>query len=129
MELLLNLAWTTLAALMIGAWLRCAPRTGADKRKQLIALAALLLILFPVISVTDDLVAVQNVAETDSCQRRNSLIGSVHLPVATIASLPDSAFSGLQFSVERMAIAGLGSPRVEARPELAPIANRPPPEA
>jgi hypothetical protein len=46
------------------------PAAGATRRTQMVALAVLILILFPVISVTDDLQAIQNPAEVDSCLRR-----------------------------------------------------------
>jgi len=129
MELLLNLAWTLLASLMIGVWLRRAPRVGVEKRHQFVALAVLLLILFPVISVTDDLQALQNPAETDCCQRRSYLHAPVHPMFAGAATLPPSEFAGPRFSMQRMSIPGRVGPRVVARPELAPISSRPPPTA
>lgn len=128
MELLLNLVWALLAAIMIGSWRRSGSRTGANRCNQLVALAVLLLILFPVISVTDDLQALQNPAETDCCQRRNYLHAPVHLPLAA-ATLPLPEFSGLLSHIQRMTVPGLHRPRVEARPELVPICNRPPPTA
>jgi len=63
MELVLNLAWALSAVVFFCIWLRHARHAGADRRTQLVALAVLILILFPVISVTDDLQAMQNPAE------------------------------------------------------------------
>ena len=71
MELVLNLAWAFLASIMVGLWLRLAVRTGVNLRMQFVALAVLLLILFPVISVTDDLQVAQNPAEADCLVRRD----------------------------------------------------------
>lgn len=129
MELLLNLVWALLAALMIGSWRRFSSRTGANRRNQLVALAVLLLILFPVISVTDDLQAVQNPAETDCCQRRSYLHAPVHPTLAAAANLPPAEFSGLHFLIQQMAVEDLDLPRVKARPELGSTWNRPPPTA
>jgi hypothetical protein len=129
MELLLNFAWVLLAALMVCAWLRFASRTTTDRRMQLVALALLLLILFPVISVTDDLQAVQNPAETDCCQRRSHLHAPVCPAFGTAATLPLPEFSGLQSFLQRISVPGRATPQVVARPELTPVSNRPPPVA
>lgn len=129
MELVLNLAWVLLATVMVSLWLRCSPRAGADKRMQLVALAVLLLILFPVISVTDDLLAVQNPAETDSCQRRVHGYSVPHSTLASVASLPLPAFSELSFGDQRAAAPGTMPKLVFDDPALHPIENRPPPAA
>src|SRR5271155_1871111 len=88
MELVLNIAWALLATVMFGLWLRHSPRTGADMRIQFAALAVLLLILFPVISVTDDLLAVQNPAETDCLVRRDHVCSPAHSIHPAVAGLP-----------------------------------------
>jgi len=129
MEFLLNLVWTVLAVLMVCAWLRLGSRTDADRRMQFVALAVLLLILFPVVSVTDDLQAVQNPAETDRCERRSHLDAPTHPTFAAGAALPSAEFSGLRFYTRRMTIPSVRSRRVAARPEFAPVTNRPPPAA
>jgi hypothetical protein len=128
MELLLNLAWVLVAAIMFCAWLCFAPRTGVSSRLQFVALAVLLLILFPVISVTDDLQAVQNPAETDCLVRRDH--GSAQHSILTPAvALPLPALSGVPFGVLRMAMKGSSRDPVFDNPSLAPIQNRPPPVA
>jgi hypothetical protein len=128
MELLLNLAWVLLATLMFCLWLRFASRTGVGPRLQFVALAVLLMILFPVISVTDDLQAVQNPAEADCLVRRDhgSILHSVLTPVAV---LPLPAFTGLSFGLLRLAVFGGPQDPVFENPALAPIQNRPPPAA
>ena len=129
MELVLNLAWVLLAALMFWLWLQFAPRAGVDRRMQVVALALLILILFPVISVTDDLQAAQNPAETDSCQRRDHVVSSAHSVFPAVAALPLPVFAELSFGVLRTAAPGsLSAPLVD-HPALAPIQNRPPPAA
>src|ERR1035437_9217781 len=87
MELILNLAGLLVAAAMACLWLRWAPRKGFDRRTQLVALALLILILFPVISVTDDLLAAQNPAETDYLVRRDHLVSSAR-PIFPVAAGP-----------------------------------------
>ncbi len=131
MEIVLNLVWVSLAAVMFGLWLRFAPRHGrADCRKlQFVALAALVLLLFPVISVTDDLQAAQNPAETDSCQRRDHVCATPHTLFPAIIAPPSPVFSGLSLASVSMPAPGNFVPLAAANPALAPIQSRPPPTA
>jgi hypothetical protein len=129
MELALNLAWIVLTALMYGLWLRFAPQEGSSRRAQLIALALVILILFPVISVTDDLITAQNPAETDCCQRKGHACTNAHLPphpVAAIILPPDSGQPAgtIHFSMQ----GNLLSPQVTI-PAMGSMENRPPPAA
>jgi hypothetical protein len=64
MELVLNLVWVLLATVIVRLWICHAPNHCVRKRTQVAALLLLLLVLFPVISVTDDLQAMQNPAES-----------------------------------------------------------------
>jgi hypothetical protein len=129
MELSLNLAWILLAAAMFRWWLRFSPRTGSNKRMQFVALAVIILILFPVISVTDDLQAAQNPAEADSCLRRDHACSTPHSIFPPVAALPLPVFADLSFGILRIATpGGLPAPVIE-HPVLAPIQNRPPPVA
>lgn len=85
MELILNLVWAVLACAGILSWMHADKSTDSSKRTQVVALLMLIVILFPVISVTDDIWAAQNPAETDSCIRRHELIAQLHiLPGAAI---------------------------------------------
>ena len=134
METFLNLVWALLVALMFGLWLHFAPRSGSNRRVdspqiQFVALVVLILLLFPVISVTDDLQAVQNPAETDSCQRRDHVCVTAHSPSPAVAAPPQLAFAGLSIPYFRLAApSGLFTPVVD-NPALARIENRPPPAA
>ena len=134
METVLNLVWALLAALMFGFWLRLAPRTGPswriDSTKiQFVALALLILLLFPVISVTDDLQAIQNPAETYSCQRRDHICVTPHSILPAVVALPLPAFAGLSFVYIRMAAPSSLLAPVVANPNLASVQKRPPPAA
>ena len=132
METSLNLAWVLLAALMFCLWPRFAPRIGPDRRMkdrrlQFVALAVLLLILFPVISVTDDLQATQNPAETDSTARKDHIAANPHSIMPAVAALPLPVVADLFTGLPRFT--GTRSLPVPAifDPALASIQNRPPP--
>jgi hypothetical protein len=129
MELVLNLAWMVLAALTYWMWVGYAPRKGADRRTQLVALALVILILFPVISVTDDLLMAQNPAETDCCQRKDHVHANHHplphpAPVSALPSVAAIPSSSPGFTVPNH----LAAPQVNV-PALHSIQNRPPPAA
>jgi hypothetical protein len=129
MELILNLAWALSAVAILCIWLRYARLAGASRRTQMVALAVLILILFPVISVTDDLQAMQNPAETDSCLRRVHAVSSPHSIFPAVGALPPPALTELSFGVPYVAASGsLPAPAMN-HPALAPIQNRPPPLA
>ena len=90
MELTLNLAWMLLSAGMLWVLLRHAPREGKNRRMQLVALGVIALILLPVISVTDDLMVVQNPALTDTSPRKGHIwtaVQSMH-PASMDWALP-----------------------------------------
>ena len=74
MELLLNLAWLLLA--LPAYWLWRSSRMASSGRKSsslqcLLALACLLVILFPVISATDDLLAMRSEMEESPASKRS----------------------------------------------------------
>jgi hypothetical protein len=132
METVLNLAWALLAALMFCLWLRHSPLVGPNRRAdslglQFVALTVLILLLFPVISVTDDLQAAQNPAETTSCQRRDHVCSAPHHVFPAVAAIPPPAFAGLTLGVPHLAKQyELLTPVVASR-ALASIQSRPPP--
>jgi hypothetical protein len=95
MELVLNLGWILTASLMFCVWLRFAPRTPANGRMQFVALAMLILILFPVISVTDDLQTAQYPAIVNSSQRRDHVGSGPHSFFPTVTALPPPVFAGI----------------------------------
>lgn len=129
MELTLNIGWALVTALMAGLWLRFGVREGTSRRTQWVALGLLVLILFPVISVSDDLQAAQNPAEADCCVRRDYAVADSHSmlpitvaliqPVVTELSLGSPGFampSDLPLAADSLSI-------------LWAIDNRPPPAA
>lgn len=97
-EILSNLAWGLVVAVLWGLWLKSLPRRGEQRTQgkaallpaigvQLVALTMLSVVLLPVISVTDDLQAANFPAEVERAGGRNdrhlSLDQFTHpLPVA-----------------------------------------------
>jgi hypothetical protein len=129
MELALNLGWALVAVWMLCAWLRVARRGSRDRRAQFVALAVVILILLPAISMTDDLMAAQNPAEADCCVRRDYNCSTPNSQNSLMAALPAPTFTGPAFGLVRIgAPSQLSAPHVEL-PALVSIQNRPPPAA
>jgi hypothetical protein len=129
MEVLLNLAWLLLTAGMALLWVRFGVRRGVSRPAQGMALLVLLLVLFPVISVSDDLLALQNPAEADCCLRRVDAAVGAHSVLPAIAVLPQPPADEVRTDVHRLAATGERISSAEAQPGLAGIDNRPPPAA
>jgi hypothetical protein len=129
MEAILNLVWALLAAAIVCLWLPGAPRNRAPWRIQAATMAMLILILFPVISVTDDIQSLQNPAETDTCQRRDHSASCPHSIFPTVAALPVLEFPAPALSIQRFS--SCLHPRFSTvpNPALNSIQNRPPPAA
>lgn len=129
MEITLNLVWMLLAAVIVRLWVCHAPSEGASRRTQLAALAMLIFILFPVISMTDDLLAAQNPAEDDMYLRRDHSAVSPHSIFPAAAVLSPSMFTELSFVFLYFNESGhFFAPTVD-NPALTAIQNRPPPAA
>jgi hypothetical protein len=80
-EIFFNLMWVAVTVALIAAWFAALRRPGIRPLGpaiglQLIALAILAAILLPAISLTDDLQATVNPAETEHLSRRAGLQGS-----------------------------------------------------
>lgn len=96
MEFLLNLAWLLLA--MPAFWLWRYSRTAPHQRRSafqcLLALGCMLVILFPVISATDDLCAMRaEMEESPTGKRSISHSGGDKSPVSKSHAQPASAVS------------------------------------
>ena len=128
MEVFLNCTWALVALLLIEMRRRTETRTGAHRRNSLVALAMLLVILFPVISVTDDLWSIQYPAETDTALRRNHLDSGSYNALTAIA-LPAPEFQAdIEFSWIGSIVTHRSTPRPD-NPLDSAIRNRPPPSA
>jgi hypothetical protein len=130
-EIFLNFAWAALAAALVGMWLRMGSPQDHSRRSQLIAIAVLIAILFPVISVSDDLMAAQNPAETDNYPRRDHFLtpADAHPLQATAATEPPPILSCLPFGFLQYVSPRRPAQKVTYPPLLVSIANRPPPAA
>jgi hypothetical protein len=95
----------------------------------LIALVMLLAILFPVISVSDDLWSIQNPAEADTCQRRNQIAPNLHsiFPVLTAPFAP--LFAQVTLDIQYFSAPIELSTDTYGIPALEGIDNKPPPAA
>jgi hypothetical protein len=109
--------------------LRYARHTDANRRTQIVALAVLILILFPVISVTDDLQAMQNPAETDSCLRRVHAVSSPHSIFPAASALLPPVLAELSFGIQQVAKPHNSPASAINQSAMAPIQDRPPPLA
>jgi hypothetical protein len=93
-EIVLNLSWALCSLGLILVWMR--NRSSNPARAQIFALAMVVLLLLPVISLSDDLAAMQGPAETDSSVRRALHAGDGHPSVVPAAmGMPEQVFSAL----------------------------------
>ena len=129
MEFFFNFVWALVAAASVCFWLRLGRRTVSEGHASLIALVMLIVILFPVISVSDDLWAAQNPAETDTSQRRDYRGCCPHSPFTAIADLPQLVSADLSFHIEIFDVPHQTHLPAIENPALDPIENRPPPAA
>src|SRR5579863_3187426 len=128
MELLLNLAWLVVAGTIVCLWLRGEGWNQPDRRRQLIALAVLIAILFPVISVSDDLLAVQNAFEADNYLRRDHLIPADTHPVQpALTMMVEVILAAFVFGFHRFVAPSVLPVKGPQHLVLARIENRPPP--
>lgn len=99
MELTLNIAWASCSLLLIWFWTRSTASNPVPRRTQILALAMVVLLLLPVISLSDDLMAMQGPAETDSSMRRALHPDEGHPSVVPMSfALPEQIFPALTWS-------------------------------
>jgi hypothetical protein len=70
MELLLNLVWLTFALLALGSRWQARSERHRDRLTPLVVLSCVLILLFPVISVTDDLHPIRPEMEESSVSKK-----------------------------------------------------------
>jgi hypothetical protein len=129
MELFLNLAWLLVAGVIVCLWLRVGSQRYTGRRRQLMAIAVLIAILFPVISMSDDLLAMQSAVEADS-YRRDHMVSANGCPVQPmLAVIVPLRFLGLGIGFLRFIAPNLLPIPKLSRPEIVVIENRPPPAA
>ena len=127
MELALNYVWLLAAATLLGLWWKQKRVTTRFWIGELLAIGALLIVLFPVVSVSDDLLVATNITESDNSIRRD--LDGVH-PHSTIP--PSLLFLSLPVNTEEAmrTVEILHPPAawvLSAPGLLSEQANRPPP--
>lgn len=130
MELYLNnYVWLLVALASVCFWLRLGQCTRVNRRLSFIGLFLFIVILFLVISVSDDLWSIQNPAQAKTLQRRDDCETRPHSAFTAITALPESAVAELSFGFQRLD-ASLYAPLLAVvNPALNPVQNRPPPQA
>jgi hypothetical protein len=127
MELVLNLEWIALATAMCWLWVRHARRKGPGRSVQFVSLALVLVTMFAVITIYDDMAMAQNPAETRCFQREDDLGAHAHVPLHPVVASTPTVTAELTFNRSRSAVlGGLLVPTVKV-PVLSSIQNRPPP--
>lgn len=97
MELFLNLVWCVVSLLLIVHWTRAAkPRLNLKTGRAFVALMLLVVLLLPVISLTDDLAAMSHPAEVEHIVRRGD-ISLLHLDQMQTAMLDASILIAWMF--------------------------------
>lgn len=129
-EILLNITWAVCSLILIGLWLRRGISQSISRRTQLLALGMAVLLLLPVISLSDDLLAMQAPAETDTCVRRVQNADNLHpTPWTLTSALP----SGIYMPALTGLVATQQPPSKEQAtppsPVPPPMDSRPPPMA
>jgi len=134
MELLLNLAWLLLALPAYWLW-RGSRRTRAEQKfsslQCLLALGCVLVVLFPVVSATDDLIAMRTEMEESPVSKRSVRLASHDKASAwntRLQTLP--ALLSVQWSfalaTERGDLRVYSSLSVPAAPSILPAGRAPP---
>jgi hypothetical protein len=129
MELILNLAWAAFATGLIWFWVRGLRSNPAPRRTQVLALMIVVLLLLPVISLSDDLLAAQGPAEADCCLRRAlDSSHSQHTIVPASFALPEEIITDLwigSYSLDALQSDIRTVPLAVLTP---PLNRRPPPQ-
>ena len=127
MEPIFNLVWALVAVTGIGFWFMHGRSKAGSNRSSVIGLALLVVILFPVISVSDDLWSLQNPTESDSFHRRDYRGGTPHFQPIAVSSLPKTFGPELISLSWRIGLSHLTASPTVQNPALRPVENRPPP--
>ena len=129
LEVVLNLEWVVLATGMCWLWVRHGLREGPGRRVQFIALALVLVAMFVVITMYDDMAMAQNPAETRCFQNDDKLGAHVHATLHPAVALAPTFAVEIPLNTSRFAETGSLPVSTIRVPALSSIQNRPPPAA
>jgi hypothetical protein len=133
-ELFFNIVWGGISLLLGYVWFTSLFRAGTDsllpsRRAQFVALGMLILILLPVVSLTDDLHALSTPVETEHVTRRAHILPAIDQAADLTALLQVRLV--LSRYLPHLQTFALLEPSVQwARPQtgcIRQLANRPPP--
>jgi hypothetical protein len=127
MEFVLNLAWAMLTLALLIVWLRGERSYPGNWRKAMIALGMLAAILFPVISITDDLQIASSPAEIECSLRQSHKADSASAALQLVAALPPFLMTSPSFGFWGFVLPANGLSQAVDNPALSGIENRPPP--
>lgn len=134
MELFFNLLWLALSSLLLGLWLLRRNRWTDDSLRssvgiQLIALALLIVVLLPVVSLTDDLQACTMPAESEHLSRRSDFQTIADFSLNAV-SVVIAGLVPFNTSLQPQTVAWLSFPAEKETPSagyLRILGSRPPP--
>jgi hypothetical protein len=129
MELALNLGWTAMATAMCWLWMRHARREGRGRSAQFVSLAIVLLTMFTVITMYDDMAMAQNPAEARCFQHEDDLGAHAHVALHPVVATTPTLAAELPFNTFGFAVPGSLLTLTVKVPVLSSIQNRPPPAA
>ena len=99
MEILLNITWALCSLALVAFWMRRGASHTGSRKTQMLALGMVVLLLLPVISLSDDLIAMQGPAETDTNVRRALHPDNIHPSPAPVSlALPQEIVTSFSIS-------------------------------
>ena len=127
MELALNLGWVALATAMCWLWVLHARRDDRGRSVQIVSLGLVLVMMFVVITMYDDMAMAQNPAEIRCFQREDDLGAHAHAPLHPVMASTPTLAAEPPFNTFRFTVSGSPFVPTVKVPALSSIRNRPPP--
>ena len=127
MESVLNLEWLAVAVAMCWLWMRHARREGPERSTQLVSLALVLITMFTVIAMYDDMAMAQYPAEARCFQREDDFGAHSHTQFHPVMVWTPTLVAELPFNGLGFAVPGSPDAPVVKVPVFSSLQNRPPP--